>query len=162
MSFHGLLLIRDEIDILPETLPAFLSWCDSVTVFDLGSTDGTWEYVLDLARKDSRLIPFERRPVVYSDDLRCVPFHFARERFRDGDWVVKLDADEFFHDDPREFVRERLRWFESVVYLQWYYFRLTEREVADWESGKVTIADRSRPIAERRTTCARSSGFQSG
>src|SRR4051795_8958852 len=98
MRFQGLLLVRDEIDILPEALPAFLTWCDAVYIFDLGSTDGTWEYVLDAARSESRIVPFERRPVVYSDDLRCVPFHHFRDRFRDGDWIVKLDADEFYHD----------------------------------------------------------------
>jgi hypothetical protein len=37
------------------------------------------------------------------------------------------------------------------VYLQWYFFRLTQKEVAAYESGAVGLAaDRARPVTDRR------------
>jgi hypothetical protein len=151
MRFHGLMMVRDEADILAETLTHLLTWIDAIYVQDLGSTDETWEIVQDFARRDRRVVPFESRPLIFSDSLRGLLFENYRERFATGDWVLRVDADEFYHVTPPEFVRTRLRRGETCVYLQWYYFRLTSLEVEDYESGRVDIErDRQRPIAERR------------
>jgi glycosyltransferase involved in cell wall biosynthesis len=151
MRFHGLMLIRDEADIITESLTHALQWADTVTVFDTGSTDGTWEIISAMADKDSRINAFEHSPVVYGNPLRAYIFDRVRATFDEGDWVVKLDADEFFHVPPSEFVTRFLRKSEACVWLQWYFFRLTTQEVADYESGKVSLAeDRLKPIADRR------------
>src|SRR5205814_10091794 len=100
---------------------------------------------------DSRVVPYLSKPIVYGDNLRCALFDQFRERFSGGDWVMKIDADEFYHVAPPVFVKERMRRGESAAYLQWYFFRLTAREVADYESGRVNITeDRKRPIEDRR------------
>jgi len=43
-----------------------------------------------------------------------------------------------------------MRKHETVAYLQYFDFRLTESEAKAWEAGKETLADRHRPIEERR------------
>ena len=152
MRFHGLMLVRDEADVLRQTLDHLLTWADTLHVLDMGSTDGTWDVVQDYAaREPGRVVPMFSRPIVYSDTLRSLMFHRLRGGFDPGDWVMKIDADEFYHVPPPRFVRERVRPAESAVHLQWYFFRLTTAEVADYESGRVSVAaDRLRPIADRR------------
>ena len=147
MRFHGLMLLRDEADIIAECLTQLLTWIDALHVYDLGSTDGTWEIVQDFAARDTRIIPFKREPTVYTDSLRCVLFEHCRARFEAGDWVLKVDGDEFHPVAPPGFVRERLRPEEGMVYLQWYFFRLTTA----YDSGEVsTDVDRRRSVRDRR------------
>ena len=151
MRFHGLMLVRDEVDIIEQNLESVLSWIDSVHVFDSGSTDGTWEAILSYASKDQRVRPLGRQTVVFTQALRAFMFNEIRQGFEDGDWIVKLDADEFYHIPPPEFVRRFLQPRETCVYLQWYFFRLTTQELQRYASGTISILeDRSRPIEERR------------
>ncbi len=151
MRFHGLMLVRDEGDVIGETLEHLLTWVDSLHIYDLGSTDDTWDIVQSFAGRDDRIKPFKREPTVYSDSLRCVLFDKLRDQFKKGDWICKLDGDEFYPLAPPKFVAERLSPAEGMVYLQWYFFRMTTSEAADYESGKVSIAeDRSRSISDRR------------
>ena len=115
MRFHGLMLLRDEEDVIEQCFDHLLSWIDSLYILDLGSTDRTWEIVQDYARRDSRIIPYMHRPIVYSDNLRCVLFDHYRDHFEAGDWIMKIDADEWYHITPPNFVRDRLGAGETAV-----------------------------------------------
>jgi hypothetical protein len=151
MKFHGLMLVRDEEDILPETIPHLLRWIDGLYVLDLGSTDSTWDILQEFAAKDPRVVLHASEPIVFNDVLRGMLFDVYRNRFQSGDWVLRIDADEFYHIPPPEFVRQHLRAGETCVHLLWYFFRLTSQEVAAYETGQVDIKqDRLKPIAERR------------
>ena len=149
--FHCLLPVRDEADIIGQCLDGLLKWADSIHVFDTGSVDDTWEIVQDMAGKDRRVIPLRKDPVYFSETrLRGWMFHQARRQMRAGDWFLRVDADEFHHLPPPDFVQERLHPHETIVYHQYYNFVLRESEVRDWNAGRETLADRARPIEERR------------
>lgn len=151
MKFHGLMLVRDEEDILPETIPHLMQWIDWLYILDLGSTDTTWRILQEFAAKNPRIVLHSSQPIVYNDGLRSMLFDAYRDRFQSGDWILKIDADEFYHITPPEFVRKHLRMGETCVHLMWYFFRLTSDEVVAYESGGVDYKqDRLRPIAERR------------
>ncbi len=151
MRFHALLVLRDEGDLVGQTLDHLLSWADTVAVLDTGSTDDTWDAVQDRARRDRRVVPVGREPVVFNENLRGYLFDRQRSGYEGGDWVLRVDADEVYHVPPPRFVAERVARGESAVHLQWYYFRLTRPEADDYEAGRVdTDADRQRPIGERR------------
>lgn len=151
MKFFCLLPVRDEADIIGQCLQHLLAWADSIYVFDTGSVDNSWEIVQDFAAKDKRVIPLRKDPVYFSETrLRGWMFHQARRQMRAGDWFLRVDADEFHHVPPREFVKSRLRPHETIVYHQYYNFVLRESEVRAWKAGKETLADRSRPIEQRR------------
>jgi glycosyltransferase involved in cell wall biosynthesis len=151
MRFHALLPVREEADIVGQCLAQLLRWADSVYVFDTGSVDETWEIVRDLASRDARVRLLGRDAVFFSETrLRGWMFHQARAQMRDGDWFLRVDADEFHHVPPPEFVRTRLRPHETVVFHQYYDFRLTAAEVQAWQAGEETLADRARPIEQRR------------
>jgi glycosyltransferase involved in cell wall biosynthesis len=144
------MMVRDEEDILPQTLAHILTWCDALYVYDLGSTDRTWEIVQDFAKRDSRIVPYGRRPTIYTEGLRAILFHKYRDRFERGDWILKVDADEFYETPPPRFVSEKVRPLESRVDLFWHFFRLTSREVREYQSDAQILADRARPIQLRR------------
>lgn len=150
MRFIGLMMVRDEDDIIAQTLSHLLSWIDALYVIDLGSTDQTWEIIQDAATKDKRVVPYMSKPILYVDSLRSVLFHHYRERFRPGDWIMKIDADEFYHVPPPQFVSERVGRLEGCLHLLWYFFRLTTDEVSAYESGLDVMGDRKRPIEQRR------------
>ena len=82
--------------------------------------------------------------------LRGYIFHVARQCMRDGDWFLRVDADEFHHVVPPEFVNTRLQRHETVVFHQYYDFRLLQSEVDAWNRGKETRADRQLSIEDRR------------
>jgi glycosyltransferase involved in cell wall biosynthesis len=131
MKFHALLPVRDEADIIAQCLQHLLTWADSVYIFDTGSVDNTWEIVQDFASRDKRVVPIRKEPVYYSETkLRGYMFHVARKQMRDGDWFLRVDADEFHHVLPPEFVKTYLQPHETIVYHQYYDFQLTESEVA--------------------------------
>ena len=145
------MLVRDEADVIAQCLDGLLTWADAIYLYDLGSTDATWDIIREYAARDERIVPFLHRPTVFTDGLRSVLFDRYRCGFEAGDWVLRVDADEFYPVPPPTFVRERLTQGESAAYLQWYFFRLTTAEAAAYESGAVSIdEDRLRPIRERR------------
>jgi hypothetical protein len=150
MRFHALLLVRDEADIIEDCLAHAATWCDAIYVYDTGSTDGTWELVLAASRRDHRVMPIAREAVFFADGLRAFLFDKVRDRATDGDWFVRLDADEFYPISPTGFVKERLRPCESLVCNQNYEFRLTFEEAEAYRDADDILADRRRPIQERR------------
>lgn len=151
MAFHGIMVLRDEGDIIAQTLEHLMTWCDSLTLLDTGSTDGTWDLVHEAARRDRRITPLARTPVTFHNGLRAAVFQRARHRFHPGDWIARLDADEFYHAPPPLFIRERLRPAEGRIFGLMYDFLLTRRESAAWDRGEESLADRARPIEHRRT-----------
>lgn len=151
MRFHCLMLVRDEGDVIAQTLAGLLTWTDTIWIFDTGSTDNTWEIVQEMAAKDKRIHAIKRQPLVFSDTFRGYLFDTARKQMDPGDWVLRVDGDEFYHIAPPDFVRTRVRPHETAVHLQWYYFRLTQTEADNYINGTVSIEeDRKRPIEDRR------------
>ena len=151
MKFHAMLPVRDEADIIEQCLEQALKWADAIYVLDSGSSDNTWELVQELATRESRVKPFHKGHYYFNDRLvRGWLFDHARRDMKEGDWFVRMDADEFHHMPPPEFVKTQMRPHETLAYHQYYDFRLTASEVAAWERGEESLEDRRRPIETRR------------
>jgi glycosyltransferase involved in cell wall biosynthesis len=151
MKFHALLPVRDEADIIGQYLEQALTWADAIYVFDTGSVDNTWEIVRDFASRDKRIVPIRKESVYFSETrLRSYMFHVVRQNMHNGDWFLRVDADEFHHIAPPEFVRNCMRKHETAAYHQYYDFRLLQSEVDAWNAGEETLTDRQRPIEDRR------------
>jgi hypothetical protein len=88
--------------------------------------------------------------VLFHSGLRAWGFERVRSRATVGDWFARVDADEFYHVCPREFIEERLGRTDGRLCAQLYDFVLTTRDVRAWEAGEEGIADRGRPIEDRR------------
>ena len=150
MRYHGFLIVRDEDDIIGQCLEHLLRWCDNIFVLDTGSGDQTWEIVQDYAGRDERVVPFRKQRMKFFIGLRGWMLEEYRDRIEDGDWIARLDADEFYLVTPPEFVRTEVDDHEGVIHYGIYYFRLTDRDVSAWEEGRETEASREQHIMERR------------
>jgi hypothetical protein len=91
----GVMLVRNEADIIRTNLLYHLaSGIDQVLVVDNGSFDGTFEILEELATA-GRVHVFSR-PGAFLQSAMTI--ELAREAFlRGADWVVPIDADEFWH-----------------------------------------------------------------
>ena len=129
MKIFGNCLVKNEADMIVETLVHAARWCDRIFVFDNGSTDGTWEKVLDLARLEPRVVPFRQAAVPFRNSLRREVFTAFRAEAQPGDWWCVLDADELYIDDPRAFLAAVPRGHHVVwgAYFQHYFTDEDER-----------------------------------
>jgi len=131
MRIFGNCLVKNEADMIEETLRSAARWCDRIFVFDNGSTDGTWDRVHSLARElPGVVVPFKSDPVPYRDSLRAETFNQFRHECTDGDWWCKLDADEIYVENPRDFLR-RIPLRHHVVWGVNFQFYLTEKDVEE-------------------------------
>jgi glycosyltransferase involved in cell wall biosynthesis len=150
MRLHAILLTRDAEDVIEQNLCAALGWADQIYVQDTGSVDRTLEKLRTVSKNHPRVVLLPEREIdIFHDGLRADVFKVLRNSARDGDWIVHLDEDEFFHNDPREFVTALCK-EETAVWSQLFEFRLTRSEMARLSSDDEIRADRGKPLVDRR------------
>ena len=97
------MLVKNEADIVKSVILDAKKWADKIFIMDNGSTDGTWEIIQSLA--DDIVVPWKQDFRPYSNGLRADVFNEFRHEANDGDWwCFKLDADEFYYDNPKDFL----------------------------------------------------------
>jgi glycosyltransferase involved in cell wall biosynthesis len=143
----GLCLVRDEADIIRQTLVAASEWCDAVYVLDNGSNDGTWELVQALADDLPTVVPHARDLRPYSPALRGDLFRAHRHEAAIGDWWCIVDADEQYIDDPRVFLAGVPRRYGQVWSASFEYY-LTDLDVIRYREDPTRYADEV-PVEEK-------------
>jgi glycosyltransferase involved in cell wall biosynthesis len=128
MKIHGLCLVKNEVDVLQENLISALRWCDYIYVFDNGSNDGSWELVKELAKQHVQIVAYKQDDVIYSNGLRADIFNAFRSNAGSRDWWCRLDADEFYIDDPRIFLSKIPEQFQTVWSASFAYY-FTDRDL---------------------------------
>lgn len=134
MAIYAICLVKNEADTIAQTLAAASKWADRIYVLDNGSDDGTWEIVNAVAEENAVVVPFRQNPGPFRDSMRNEIFREFRHYARRGDWWNILDADEFYVDDPREFLRGIPTAYNSV-WLAAYNFRFTDVDLAAYEAN---------------------------
>ena len=124
---HSICVVKNEADIIEACIKAALAWSDRIVIYDGDSTDGTWQKVM--AMKSERVIPWKQDGKVFQESLRAEAFHAFRGGATGGDWWCHLDADEFYIDEPKQFLRKVPRSYHVVwgLFIEYY---LTESDVA--------------------------------
>jgi glycosyltransferase involved in cell wall biosynthesis len=147
MKIHALCVARNEADILEQTLRSAAKWCDFIYVLDNGSNDGTWEKVQALARELPCITPFMQDSRPFDDGIRGKILRRYATRANRGDWWCILDADEFYIDDPREFL-ERVPERYRAVWMQLYVYLFTDKDLAAYRQNPA-LYDDCIPIEQR-------------
>lgn len=140
MRIHGICIVKDEVDIISQTLTEASSWCDFIYVLDNGSSDGTWETVKALSKTNPRIVPYRQNACMFSDALRGEIFNYFRENFSAGDWCYRLDADEFCIDNPKLFLQKVSTEYDVVCAANLIYY-FTEKDLAVYEQNPNAYAD---------------------
>ena len=147
MKIHSICVVKNEADVVAQSLAAAAVWSDHVYVLDNGSTDGTWEEVHAVAERHPEVLPWKQDPRPFSFSMRREPFEHFRSAAAGGDWWCRLDADELYIDDPREFLSRVPRWYSSVWSAS-FQFYFTDRDVARYEEDPSLYAD-DVPVGEK-------------
>lgn len=130
MKIFAILLVKDEADIIGTVLESASEWADGIFILDNGSTDGTWELVQSM--KNETVRPWRRELGPYRRSIRADLFNEFRGRASRGDWWCNMDSDEFYVDDPREFLSNVPRRYH-VVYKKSIDYRLAHEDVKENE-----------------------------
>lgn len=113
MTLAAVALVKDELDILPATLSHLLTQVDFVIVQDNASSDGTRDYLADLARDDERVTVIDDPdPAYYQAEKVTALALMAAER--GADWVLPVDSDEW-HYSPFGRIADVLAEFPGAV-----------------------------------------------
>lgn len=102
MKIIGLLIVKNEADILRECLDHAARWMDGIVAIDNGSTDAS----IDILEKHSIVVELESDNDPF-DESRLVPKLIDMAKGWNADWYIDNDADEFFPLETRS-VLERV------------------------------------------------------
>lgn len=101
MKIFAIMLVKNEADIVGSVLKDAEKWADKIFILDNGSTDGTWEIIQSMS--NNCITPWKQYFGAYHNGLRAEVYNNYKHLSEPGDWwCFKLDADEFYYDDPRQ------------------------------------------------------------
>jgi len=133
VNIFGICLIKNEADIIEFCLEEGAKWATKIFVYDNGSEDDTWEIVNELARRNDKIVPYKKEALPFRDNLRAAVFNNYRNLAKEGDWwCFRMDSDEFYIDDPREFLKTIPNQYHVVAKAS-YDYRLTFEDVDEFK-----------------------------
>lgn len=147
MKLYAICLIKDEEDIIEQTLTYAMHYCDKIFVIDNGSSDRTWKIVQELSTQYPQIIPHSQTFEPFSDGLRAIVYNDIHQDLTDSDWWLRLDSDEFLAEDPRIKITHAMTEGCDIIWSWQIQFYFTERDLSAWEKGE---DNPETPIFERR------------
>src|ERR1700751_5729853 len=132
MKIHAMCIVKNEADVLQENLIAAARWCDHIYVFDNGSSDGTWDLVKELSEQYPLIVPYKQDDTLCRGALRSEIFNSYRSNAGPDDWWCRLDADEFYIDDPRIFLSKVQKRFRTVWSASFNYY-FTNQDLIEYQ-----------------------------
>lgn len=107
----GCVFIRNTFSgayMLPETLYQFLPFCDDITIMDLGSTDGTKEFLLDVAQHNPKIKVILEDEFPFTDAGVFASLANTLIEFCQHPNILYWQSDEIWHEDLLQQLRQRL------------------------------------------------------
>jgi glycosyltransferase involved in cell wall biosynthesis len=147
MKLYAICLVKDEDDIVAQTLTYATRYCDKIFVLDNGSSDRTWEIAKKLSAQYPQIVPFEQTYLPFDNALRARAYNQVHQELGDDDWWMILDSDEFMAEDPKMLILEAKRAHADIICAWQIQFYFTEQDLKAWETGHDS---RDKPIFERR------------
>ena len=146
MKLNAIVMVKNEEDIVVETIRNALTFCDNIYVFDNGSDDGTWEKVFALTLEDERVVIAEQSGEIYRNQLRNRVFNKYNHLFSRNDWWYILDADEMLDKSPKPLLERAAKsgCDHMSVWQAQFYFTDKDLEVYDSENMQLPVSERRR------------------
>jgi hypothetical protein len=114
-------MIRNESDIIRSWVSHVLACFDKALLVDHQSTDGTFEFLTDLAARSGKLWLYRfDDPGYYQEEITNTAAHIAASSFPNA-WIMPLDADEFVRTRSREEFHDSVSGIrlDDVISLSW-------------------------------------------
>lgn len=147
MKIYAICLVKNEDDVIGQTLVYATRYCDKIFVIDNGSTDQTWHIVQELSKQHPEIVPFVQTLDRYDDGLRWLVYDAHHQDLTDQDWWMILDGDEFLAEDPRPVIQEAMKKRADVIDANQIQFYYTDKDYEAWQAGQ---DNREQPIYMRR------------
>ncbi|MCF2950418.1 glycosyltransferase family 2 protein [Paraglaciecola aquimarina] len=145
MKLNAICIIKNEADIILETLENALNFCDTIYVFDNGSTDGSWELIQQKAASDSRVVITAHTDEIYRNQFRNRVYNMFHQQYSPSDWWYILDADELLVEDPRPMLCKAMQRNKTQMRVWQAQFYFTDKDLAVYDQE-----DKSLNVSERR------------
>lgn len=145
MKLIALMVAKNEDDIIGHCIDEATKWADHIIIMNNASSDNTENIIIEKAKKNSKVIYWGRYDGVFRDGLRNLLYLDNQELFSNNDWIVRLDADEIFIDDPRSFLSkapEQVNFVMSASFQYYYTEKDHEKELKDPEYLSTPPQDR--------------------
>lgn len=143
MRIVATMIVRDEEDVIVETLEELSKHTTTIIVLDGGSTDGTVEKM----RQFPHVKLIEVKSGENWDQMGERELLLNAARDASADWVISVDADEIYHTDPIKAIHLAEKEGATLIRCQIPQFLFTEKELAD---GTLKVEDDSLPVQQRR------------
>ena len=131
MKIFAIMLVKNEVDIVGHVLKSAEKWADKIFILDNGSTDGTWELIQSM--KNDVITPWKQDFGPFRRGMRADVYNEFKHLSKAGDWwCYALDADEFYLENPREFLKtipSRYQW----VFKKDIAYQITEEDLSEYE-----------------------------
>ena len=145
MKINAICVVKNEGDIIRETLLNAMKFCHRIYVFDNGSTDGTWEYVQIMAKHHEQIEIAFHSDEVFKNQLRNRVYNKYHQQYSNHDWWYILDGDEMLTETPAPMLKAALVSNKNALYSWFAQFYFTDKDMAQYEQE-----DQSLPVCERR------------
>ncbi len=144
MRIHAICLVKNEGDVIAETLHHASQFCHKIYVFDTGSSDDSWQQVQQI--NNSVVVTLRQEKVSFYAGLRAQVFNAVRRYCAIGDWLYILDADEFLAENPQNAIKIAEQEGATQINTLQYNFYFTDTDWKDYSDGHDS---RSMPITQR-------------
>lgn len=127
MNIYGFMIVKDEADILAQTIQSLLKFggFSKIFIFDNHSSDDT----LDIARRfSSDQVIVDSLGATFSDQLKYDNIYRHEHLFNDGDWFAILDADEIYQEPLEPLIHKASKKEHNCIEAKSAQFYFTEKE----------------------------------
>ena len=145
MKLNAICIIKNEVDIIADTLDCALEFCDTIYVFDNASTDGSWEVICAKVAQDSRIVIAAHTNEIYRNQFRNRVYNMFNHNFSASDWWYILDADEMLIEDPRPMLIRAMQRNKNQMRVWQAQFYFTDKDLAVYDNE-----NKSLPVSQRR------------
>jgi hypothetical protein len=139
MRIHAICLVKDEADIVGDVIVDARQWADYIYIYDNGSTDGTTDILKGLAGQYSNVIFYKWSDRHFHNTIRQDIYHAFKQNARKGDWWCRLDADEFYIDDPHIFLKNIDNGFNAVFHSSFNYY-FTDKDLVTFKHDPASFS----------------------
>lgn len=146
MKLNAICMVKNEADVIKETLLNATHFCHRIYVFDNGSTDGTWEILQILAKRHSQIVIAAHSDEIFKNQLRNRVYNMFHHNFSDDDWWYILDADEMLSEDPKPLLQEaQHKGYDMLrVWQAQFYFTDADMAAYEQEDKRLSVSQRRR------------------
>lgn len=142
MNIYGFMIVKDEGDILEQTLQSLLKFggFTKLFIYDNGSTDDTFSIAKRYASEV--VIPSELHES-FSDNLKYAMVYANADIFTDGDWFAILDGDELYQEPQRPVIELAAQNHCNCIEHNTVQFYFSEKEESyDFDPARPAILQR--------------------